>query len=59
LYYKFDTSAKKQHSRREIADEIKDFVDCLPDGYAKTNGNSVFTFDGDLRRYLGEKAFNP
>jgi predicted nucleic-acid-binding protein len=35
-----------------------DFVDCLLVGYAKTNGNSIFTFDGDLRKCLGEKAFN-
>jgi predicted nucleic acid-binding protein len=35
-----------------------DFVDCLLDGYAKINGNPVFTFDGDLKKQLGSKLFN-
>jgi predicted nucleic-acid-binding protein len=82
----YNLAKKYNHSRQEIADEIKDFigiqenfvveenavlfgcnlfaatnldfVDCLLDGYAKTNGNRVFTFDGDLRKRLGIKAFN-
>jgi predicted nucleic-acid-binding protein len=35
-----------------------DFIDCLLDGYAKINGNPVFTFDGDLKKQLGTKLFN-
>jgi predicted nucleic-acid-binding protein len=35
-----------------------DIVDCLLDGYAKINGNAVFTFDGDLRKQLGSKFFS-
>jgi predicted nucleic-acid-binding protein len=35
-----------------------DFVDCLIDGYAKVNGNQAFTFDGDLRKRLGEKLYS-
>jgi predicted nucleic-acid-binding protein len=82
----YNLAKKYSHSRQEIADEIKDFieikenlvveentirfgcnlfastnldfVDCLLDGYAKINGNIVFTFDSDLRKRLGEKAFN-
>jgi predicted nucleic-acid-binding protein len=34
-----------------------DFVDCLLDGYAKVNGNPVFTFDGDLRKQLEHKFY--
>jgi predicted nucleic-acid-binding protein len=35
-----------------------DFVDCLLDGYAKIKGNPVFTFDGDLKKQLGTRAFS-
>jgi predicted nucleic-acid-binding protein len=34
-----------------------DFVDCILDGYAKIKGHPVFTFDGDLQKQLGTKAF--
>ncbi|MDR0877200.1 MAG: PIN domain-containing protein [Treponema sp.] len=34
-----------------------DFIDCILDGYAKIKGHSVFTFDGDLQKQLGIKAF--
>jgi predicted nucleic-acid-binding protein len=35
-----------------------DFVDCLLVSYAKVNGNSVFTFDADLKKALDDKAVN-
>jgi predicted nucleic-acid-binding protein len=35
-----------------------DFVDCLLDGYAKVNGNPVFTFDGDLKKQLEHKFYH-
>jgi predicted nucleic-acid-binding protein len=34
-----------------------DFVDCLLDGYAKINGNPIFTFDGDLQKQLEHKQY--
>jgi predicted nucleic-acid-binding protein len=34
-----------------------DFIDCILDGYAKIKGYSVFTFDGDLQKQLGLRAF--
>ncbi|GHT86712.1 hypothetical protein FACS1894137_12670 [Spirochaetia bacterium] len=35
-----------------------DIIDCLLDGYAKINGVTVFTFDGDLRKQLGSQLFH-
>jgi predicted nucleic-acid-binding protein len=35
-----------------------DFVDCLLDGYAKVNGNQVFTFDDDLKKQLEHKFYH-
>jgi predicted nucleic-acid-binding protein len=35
-----------------------DFIDCILDGYAKINGNPVFTFDDPLKKQLGAKVFN-
>ncbi|GHV80245.1 hypothetical protein AGMMS49944_20360 [Spirochaetia bacterium] len=35
-----------------------DFIDCILDGYAKIKGNPVFTFDGDLKKQLADKAFS-
>ena len=35
-----------------------DFVDCLLDGYAKVNGNQVFTFDDDLKKKLEHLAYS-
>ncbi|WP_062429079.1 PIN domain-containing protein [Treponema endosymbiont of Eucomonympha sp.] len=35
-----------------------DFIDCILDGYAKINGNPVFTFDKPLKKQLGAKVFN-
>lgn len=34
-----------------------DIIDCLLDGYAKINGATVFTFDGDLRKQLALQLF--
>ena len=35
-----------------------DFVDCLLAGYAKVNGNVVFTFDNALKKLLEHKSYN-
>ena len=34
-----------------------DFVDCILAGYAHINGNSVFTFDKELKKKLEHKAY--
>jgi len=35
-----------------------DFVDCLLIAYANVKGNLIFSFDDDLNKQLGHKAFN-
>ena len=35
-----------------------DFIDCLLLGYAKVNGNHVFTFDNELKKRLEHKAYS-
>jgi predicted nucleic-acid-binding protein len=47
-----------RHALNVYASTKLDFVDCVLLGYAKINNRFVFTYDEELKKHLGEKAFN-